>query len=213
MRPLRFFWHVFILLVLFVLIASSLFGVVLYRQLSASMQTSIRADLRKEAETLANVVKISPDILQDPHRLLAAVHTEDRLTIISPDGTVLADNWAEFLGKEHLENHATRPEIQSALNGTPAFSERYSNTVNKQMLYYALPLVQDGKTVGVLRLSFALTTVQQRLAELRGYLIVAALLSILLSLPFAYLLSSEGTRQITRLRIASHRLAEGELDV
>ena len=37
----------------------------------------------------------SPDLLQRAAQIAQLVHTEDRITIIASDGTVLADNWAE----------------------------------------------------------------------------------------------------------------------
>lgn len=212
MSPRPFFRQVFAALVLSLLAASALFGFVLYRHLSISTLETLKADLRKETETLAEIVMASPDILNDPRRIIHAVRTEDRITIIAPDGVVLADNWAEIMHKEILENHAGRPEIKAAMRGEPIFIQRFSKTIQKELLYYGVPVKDSaGNIAFVLRLSFALTTYQEQMTAVRDYLVGAALLSLLLSLPLAYLVSRASTRQIRRLRAAAERVAHGDL--
>lgn len=211
MSPYRFFHRVFVSLVLFVLVGSGLFGVLLYRHLAVSTLDTLKADLQKETENLAEITSASPEILSDPKKIIRAVHTEDRITIISPSGVVLADNWAEILHKEVLENHSDRPEVIAALNGAPIFMQRFSKTIQKELLYYAVPVRNGHETAFVLRLSFALTTYYERMTQIRNYLIAVALLSAFLSLPLAYVLSRSATRQIEHLRAAANRIAAGEL--
>lgn len=143
--------------------------------------------------------------------MAGSVHTEDRITIIAPDGTVLADNWAERLGNAVLENHANRPEFKAALSGEPIFFQRFSETMQREMLYYAVPVVQDGKIIAVLRLSFSLKSVHEQMDKTRRFLFTTALLAILLSLPFVYLLATAVTRPVQKLKAAANRLASGDL--
>lgn len=60
-----------------------------------------------------------------------------RITLIAPDGTVLADTSADT---GNLENHADREEVQSALNDGSGKSTRYSDTLMQKTLYYAQKL-------------------------------------------------------------------------
>lgn len=60
-----------------------------------------------------------------------------RITIISPDGTVLADTKANT---ENLGNHSDRKEIEEALENGAGKSERYSDTLLEKNLYYAKKL-------------------------------------------------------------------------
>ncbi|MCU0577634.1 MAG: HAMP domain-containing protein, partial [Desulfobacterota bacterium] len=79
-----------------------------------------------------------------------------RITIIDTTGMVLADSERD---PATLENHLDRPEMMGALEGDLAKSIRYSRTLDENLLYIALPARSGGKTIGVLRLSLALSAV------------------------------------------------------
>ncbi|MBO5093132.1 MAG: two-component sensor histidine kinase [Lachnospiraceae bacterium] len=70
--------------------------------------------------------------------------TKARITVISVDGTVLADTEAESY--EGMENHLERQEIQAALSGKPGYATRYSETTHENMLYVAA-LSADGSYI------------------------------------------------------------------
>jgi len=152
----------------------------------------------------------SPGLMHDPHRIAGVIHTRDRITIIAPDGVVLADNWADRLGKREFENHANRPEFKAALAGNPIFVSRTSVSVEREMLYYAVSLKENGKIVSVLRLSFPLTNLYEQLKGIRGSLFVTGFLAVILSLAFAYRLTSGSAGQIEALRASANRLASGD---
>jgi hypothetical protein len=61
---------------------------------------------------------------------------ELRITIIKPDGSVIADSDVKDIS--HLENHQYRKEIIEALESGAGFSTRYSSTLKTDMLYYAI---------------------------------------------------------------------------
>jgi len=83
--------------------------------------THIAANLYGEASDISTFVRAGNDT---------------RITVISPDGTVLADSRPLDLGA--AENRLERPEIQAALRGSPAAHIRRSNTLNVDFIYYAL---------------------------------------------------------------------------
>ncbi|MDD4690114.1 MAG: ATP-binding protein [Eubacteriales bacterium] len=68
-----------------------------------------------------------------------------RITLISPDGTVLADTSAN---PSTLDNHTNRKEIRDAMTNGNGKSVRYSNTLMQKNLYYAQKL-DDGKILRV----------------------------------------------------------------
>jgi len=211
MLPKRFFWKVFLSLLASILAFSIFFGGLLYARLHSSTLESLKENLKKETEMLAGLLAGSPHLLQQPRTIIEVVHTEDRVTIMLPDGTVLGDNWAQKLGLEALENHSNRPEVQSALAGRPVFVRRYSNTVKTEMLYYAVPVEIDGQLASILRLSFPLTKFHQQMASVRNFLLTFALLAILLLLPLTYAISRSVQNPIERLRLSAGTLAAGNL--
>jgi len=83
--------------------------------------TTIYADMYTDNTDLAEFVKAGNDT---------------RVTVIAPDGTVLADS--SQIDVSTLENHLGRPEIQAAANGTPEAFVRHSDTLGVDMVYYAV---------------------------------------------------------------------------
>ena len=74
-----------------------------------------------------------------------------RLTVVLPDGTVVADSTVGAEGVPGMENHESHPEIRDALSGLPAFSHRRSITVREEMRYAALPIEYEGTVIGAAR--------------------------------------------------------------
>lgn len=158
MPPVKFFWRSFLSFLAIIVVSSVLFGGLLYRNLYHTNLETLKNNLRKQTEILAQITLRSQNLMQNPAEIAELTPVEDRITIIAPDGTVLADNWTVRLGKEVLENHSNRPEFLAALNNQPIFVQRYSNSVRREMLYYAVPVKQNDRMAFVLRISFALTT-------------------------------------------------------
>ncbi len=70
-----------------------------------------------------------------------------RITLISPQGQVLADTTPSHLA---FDNHSGRSEFQAAKSGKAGFAHRYSETLGQQMIYYAI-LVETPQGSYVLR--------------------------------------------------------------
>lgn len=102
-----------------------------------------------------------------------ATTTGTRLTVLRPNGFVVADSHEE---PARMENHADRPEIRAARQGRIEPTRRYSYTLNAETLYVAVPLEQDGTLLGILRAALPTTVLEQQLAALRNGVMLAALL-------------------------------------
>jgi two-component system phosphate regulon sensor histidine kinase PhoR len=63
--------------------------------------------------------------------------SENRISLISPDGTVIYDS---FIKADTLENHLDRPEIKSAISNGSGDATRLSNTLGEKTYYYAVKL-------------------------------------------------------------------------
>ena len=61
---------------------------------------------------------------------------DTRITVIAPDGRVLADSRPLDVGA--MENHLNRPEVQAAADGAPEAHIRYSDTLGVDYIYYAM---------------------------------------------------------------------------
>jgi len=79
---------------------------------------------------------------------------EFRLTIIKPDGSVIADS---ILDPTLMENHKSREEIIEALNGQIGKSIRYSSSTKEDMLYISLPVYDSfNNIISIIRVSLSL---------------------------------------------------------
>ncbi len=142
--------------------------------------------------------------LDEPCRRLAA-DLGVRLTVIAADGQVLGES---ARSSESLENHADRPEIQSALAHGSGESVRHSATVGARLLYTAWRQTR-GTEVRIIRTSLPLTTVIENAGELRRLLLAGILLAALLGLLAALVLSRGMLRRIQRLVAFAGELASG----
>ena len=130
-----------------------------------------------------------------------------RITVIDPQGSVLADTERDPL---QMENHRYRPEVSQALEGKVGRSIRFSDTVEEKMLYVGIPLIRDGKTVGVLRTSLFMRNVDALIAGLRSSIAGAGAISAVGALILALLISLHFLRPIRKLTEASRRVAGGD---
>ncbi|MFQ5415520.1 MAG: ATP-binding protein [Myxococcota bacterium] len=133
-----------------------------------------------------------------------------RITLIDRQGVVVADSNVSLQKLPSVENHAHRPEIRAALLGSPGTSERRSETVGRELFYYAIPVEGDGG--GVVRLAVDLSAVGQAVGELRRELLLAGSVGLAAALACSYALSWLILRPLRELRRAAVSIAGGDLD-
>ena len=73
-----------------------------------------------------------------------------RITIININGKVIADSDED---PKLMENHSNRPEFQQALKYGIGTSKRFSETLNIEMLYIAVPYGEKDAIKGIIRTS------------------------------------------------------------
>ncbi|MBP2653228.1 MAG: multi-sensor signal transduction histidine kinase [Firmicutes bacterium] len=137
------------------------------------------------------------------------VNTGIRITVIDPDGTVIADSWEN---PQLMENHNQRPEIISALTQSQGTSIRFSDTLGENLLYVATPIHHGTETVGVLRLATTLAHINQGFVGIRSALVAAVLLASLLALIISIRLAKKYTAPLEKITAAAQEIAEGNLD-
>ncbi|WP_263560152.1 two-component system histidine kinase PnpS [Paenibacillus polymyxa] len=84
--------------------------------------------------------------------------TDSRVTFIRKDGTVVGDSLSN---PRKMENHASREEIRQATSEGIGRTIRYSETLQRNMLYVAEPVVSDKGFDGYIRLSMSLKAVEE----------------------------------------------------
>ena len=140
------------------------------------------AGIKLEVAAEASYIRAGCELAGEDYLQALDHRSGHRLTVISPDGTVLYDS-AE--SPERMGNHLTRPEVQGALAGGIGESTRYSDTIREQTYYYAV-LLADG---AVLRMSSTTASIFASYDQLFWMVTLIALLVILVSACIASLLT------------------------
>ena len=123
---------------------------------------------------------------------LTSLNTENRVTWIDKDGTVLYDSQADA---DAMENHADREEIQQALTGESGTARRFSTTLSQQTLYAARRL-SDGT---VIRMASAQQTVVTLLLSMIQPILIILALALILSAVLASQMAKRIIRPIVNL--------------
>jgi two-component system phosphate regulon sensor histidine kinase PhoR len=133
-----------------------------------------------------------------------------RVTLIAVDGKVLADSEAD---STTMENHATRPEVASALAGRVSNSRRVSATVGEDLLYGAAPIKgADRRIAGVLRLALHEPSLERALSPARWTLGLAVFLFALAAFAAAAVFSRMMARPLASLAKTARAYGSGEIN-
>jgi two-component system phosphate regulon sensor histidine kinase PhoR len=157
---------------------------------------------------------LSKDNMQALDKLVCKISedTDTRVTVIDIKGKVLADSNENPID---MENHATanRREILDAMKGTVGQSIRFSSTLNKDTMYVAVPIIQNGKVVAVLRTSFFLNAIQRFLNRTYFHIIEWALVVAAVAICISYLLSRQISKPLEQLKEAAANFAKGDFRI
>lgn len=169
--------------VMLVLTASILliFGV-----LFSFFENQIRSELARQAKYISYALKNEGTAFFD------GFSAEERITLVAPDGTVIADTAAKA---DSMENHSDREEIRQALENGTGTSIRHSDTLTEKTVYYAV-LLDDGN---VLRVSTTQYTVWAVLLGLLQPIIAVALIAAIISLVLSVKVSDSIVKPINSL--------------
>ena len=151
---------------------------------------------------------IQPDELARLREWTAQMSTSGaRVTVVTSDGQVLADSESDT---STMENHAGRPEIRAALASGSGHSVRYSVTLRRDLLYYAVKQEVVGGSPVVLRFAIPLDSAEQVVTAFRRSLRLASFIILLIAMIAAVMVSRSVADRVERLREFSHRVAEGD---
>ena len=216
MAKKRIFRHVFsalmVIIVLSLAVVSYLFATVLrnsYIDMSTDKLDSMAlAMLPIVAESLNDLDKNA--VLNAKLRMIAR-ETNVRVTLIKRGGKVVAESTRD---PEILENHANRPEIKSAFQGKAARSIRFSATLEKETMYYAVPLkAQNGEIIAVLRVAATLRSIDRGLAKY--YTAMAILVSsvAVAAILAAFIVARRISSPLEKIRSVAAKIAGGDLSM
>ena len=138
--------------------------------------------------------------------------SQARVTVIRRDGLVLADSDVTWAGLAQTENHATRPEVVEALATGTGSHQRVSATVQRRMMYVAMPMKRDGDVVGIARLAVPLVEVDAAIARLGRAVSLASTVGLGFAVVLAMMVAHAMSRRVRRLTDVARKMADGDLE-
>ena len=182
--------------------------------LALSLRDRVDAEVRSQARAQADVLAatIADDL--DPEALAPAVATaagavRGRVVVVDRRGRLLADSagtdpeGTDFRG---------RPEIADAIAGRAVQGERESETLGEALLVTAVPILDEGRPNGAVRVSQSVEAVERALGRTTGGLALLGGVVLFLGLAAGALIARWVAAPMARLEAAAHRVKEGDLD-
>lgn len=183
-----------------------LFGLLTLDGAESILRSQESESLEREARSVAvGIGDTAPTDLQARVDELAAA-LESRVTVIAPDGTVLADSAFDAAA---MENHADRPEVQVALTGSTGFDTRESETTGVHQLYAAVA-GEDGR---VYRVSITEEQLASQVAAIGTRIGLVALIAGVIGVGLMAIVARRVARPIVALTAAAQDVAAGRLHV
>jgi len=132
-----------------------------------------------------------------------------RVTVILPNGRVVGDSNES---PTSMDNHADRPEFLKAVSGQTGSALRYSRTLDKRMMYVALPLRSPERLEAILRVSVPLTEVDEELSSIQERITLGGFLIALFAALVCFYVSRRISRPIEEMRKGAENFARGDLE-
>ena len=201
------FRKLFTALLALIVAALAVAGVALVRTAGDRALEDIELRLRGHVAVLRYLYHKSPGTLAADARRLGET-LETRFTVIEADGGVRVDSHADPLG---MEDHGARPEVRDARATGRGMHRRYSDTLRRDMVYFAEPLDPARLDGPILRAAVPAA----RLDEEAGG-IIRGVLTALVALAAAgavlsYLLTRRIARPLKEIGVVAEAIAGGDL--
>jgi two-component system phosphate regulon sensor histidine kinase PhoR len=210
MRRKKLLWKLYPVYLVIILLSIVIVGIY-------ASTTLKRFYLRKTAEDLAVRAylierEIAGNFPQENRQLLDELcktigrETSTRITVIHSSGEVWGDSDED---PQKMENHAGRPEIKAALSGNRGVYTRYSDTLQQEMMYVAVPMEKNGEVIGVVRASIPVSEIDTTLGSIYRKIALAGLFLILLAAGASLYIARRISRPIEEMKRGAERFAEG----
>lgn len=152
------------------------------------------------AEAGKNVVDITRIYAANyvsPEQTVKGVPEDIRVSVIDTEGKVISDS--ENVDVDKLGNHSDREEIIAAFQGEPKVVTRYSQSLGKDLVYYALK-VTTGDTFVFIRVSVAVESVNSYVVSNIVTMIFVLIVALTLSVIFSVIAANGLMKPLTEIR-------------
>ena len=208
----RFFWKLYGGYVALIVVSTAIVGVMVNARVERNLSDDTRVRLHDTAALLGEYVlqalTDSGSVL-DNHRLKEIGGNRSvRLTVMRADGTVIGDS---LVDATKMGSRSDRPEIAAARTGDVGIARRRSTSVDREMLYVAVPVRVDGRLVGFARTALDTAAIDGKLAEVRGSVIMGATFAGAIALVMGFFVARRVTAPLASMTELADAIASGDL--
>lgn len=132
-----------------------------------------------------------------------------RITVVLTTGEVIGDSFARI---ETMENHKDRPEIRRALAGEKGVAIRYSSTLDKNMMYIALPMAQGREDTAIIRTAVSISDIDTRISTVRNSVLLVLILTIVAAAVASLYVARRIINPVEQMRRGAEAFSKGNLD-
>lgn len=210
----RLLWQIYPAYLLIIVIALAIITIYMSQLLPEFYYNQIADDLQSRARLVEQQIesKLKESDFKGINELSRTLgqNSSTRITIIMPDGQVIADSDEN---PERMENHGNRPEIKEALEKGLGRSLRYSDTLDQKMMYMAVPIEEQGKVLAVVRTSIPATAIHQELKKIYYRIFLSIFIIAVIAAGISLVISRRITVPIGQMKDTAQRFASGQLNL
>lgn len=206
------FWKITTPLVIITAIGMCVLGLLIINTARNSKLSDLRSSLVNETKLLADVTRDS--FIEGDSETLNIIARDigeqigARITLVAIDGVVLGDSLEDPAA---MENHLNRPEVVQALATGEGISTRYSTTLEEDMMYAAVPVLDNGQIVGIARVALPLSTVEAVVGSVTRTMVIIFLVITLLIILLMFFIARRITAPLREITRAAEDIARGNL--
>jgi two-component system phosphate regulon sensor histidine kinase PhoR len=188
---------------------------ILQQAMREQMVEDLTGTLHKEVKLAAELLQKSWPAGATPAQIDKAVdHLGEvlnlRVSLFTIKGEVLGDSSAPLDHLPNLENPSERPEFTGAAQEASGASLRYDPSQGFETLFVTRLMELPGKPKMIIRLAMPLSAIDQTISGIRGLVVSALLLGVLLSTGAAYMVSRALSQPVLDLTRTASAIAAGD---
>jgi len=188
--------------------------VIAERDITSTFEEQTIYQLEKQAQLLLvnidDVSKYSDIKVADSLADKLGNASDSRVTLILNNGVVVGDSDVELQSIVNLDNHGNRDEIKEALAFGKGWSSRYSDTIGRQLLYFA---ITDNNEIepNIIRISVPYTYLDQVFASLNLSIFLIGIVAFVVCFIASTLIFNYTYKNLSELENAVSSLAKGPI--
>lgn len=131
-----------------------------------------------------------------------------RVVVVDANGKSVVDTEDPAANSRDFSN---RPEFEQALSGYAEAGSRYSNTLGSGFVFAAVPIVENEKVVGAVRLTLSTSSIDDRVRRYWLFLGLSGIATLIAAALIAWLFAAWVRRPLTNLQGTAVKIRDGDL--